>query len=116
MKKKQRCFIKRFAALVAALVISLSLPVSALAASDTEADMPTLSAFYGRQGSWFVWRKVTIVDVPFFEFLCSPISVSGDSYTLPWSLSYSSSPFEVSCLSDTEDSHYYYDYFLLGTL
>lgn len=108
MKKKQRCFIKRFAALVAALVISLALPVSALAASDTEADMPTLSDFYGHQGSWFVWRTYSHNGKSYYELLSSPLTVSGDSYTLPWSLSYSSSPFEVSCLSDSSGSHYYY--------
>lgn len=108
MKKKQRCFVKRFAALVAALVISLSLPVLALAASDTEADMPSLSDFYSHSGSWFVWR---IIDIPnlgsFFELTGDPIFVSGSGYSLPSARSYSTNAFDVTVDFSQGDSFEY---------
>lgn len=105
---KQRCLFKRFAALVAAFVISFSLPVSALAASGTEADMPSLADFYSHHGSWYVWRSTTQSGFLYYELLCSPISVSGDSYSLPYSVPYSTNAFDVSYLSD--DSGTAYDY------
>lgn len=108
MKKKHACLLKRFAALVAALFISFSLPVSALAASDTEADMPSLDDFYSHHGSWFVWRKLIYSGIDCIELLCSPIAVSGSSYTLPYSISYSTDAFDVSYLAD--DSSLAYDY------
>nr|DAQ10273.1 MAG TPA: Protein C [Inoviridae sp.] len=108
LKKKHAFFLTRFAALVAALVISFSLPVSALAASDTEADMPSLDDFYSHHGSWFVWRKLIYSGIDCFELLCSPIAVSGSSYTLPYSISYSTDAFDVSYLAN--DSGLAYDY------
>lgn len=108
MNKKCRCFFNRFAALVAVFVISFSFPVSALAASDTVADMPSLDDFYSHHGSWFIWRKLIYNGIDCFELLCSPIAVSGFSYTLPYSISYSSNAFDVSYLAD--DSGLSYDY------
>lgn len=108
MKKKHRCLFKRFAALVAALVLVFSLSVPAFAASDTVADMPSLDDFYSHHGSWFVWRKVIYNAVDCVELLCSPISVSGSSYTLPYSISYSTDSFDVSYLAN--DSGLAYDY------
>lgn len=108
MNKKCLCFFKRFAALVSALVISFSLPVSALAASDTEAVMPSLDDFYSHHGSWYVWRSATISGFSYYELLCSPISVSGSSYSLPYSVSYSTNAFDVSYLAN--DSGLAYDY------
>lgn len=108
MKIKHACLLKRFAALVAALVVSFSLPVSALAASDTEADMPSLDDFYSHHGSWFVWRKFIYEGIDCIELLCSPIAVSGSSYTLPYSISYSTNAFDVSYLAN--DSGLAYDY------
>lgn len=108
MKKKQRCFYKRFAALVAALLLVFSLSVPVFAASDTEADMPSLDAFYSHHGSWFVWRKLIYSGIDCFELLCSPIAVSGSSYTLPYSIPYSSDAFDVSYLAN--DSGLAYDY------
>ena len=107
MKKNYLHFCKRFAALVAALIVSLSLPVSALAASDTEADMPSLDDFYNHSGSWFVWRKV-FYNISYYELLCSPISVSGSSYSLPYSVSYSTSAFDVNFLADDSGKSYHY--------
>ena len=108
MKKKQRCFYKRFAALLAALVFSFSLPVSALAASDTVADMPSLDDFYNHHGSWYVWRSITESGFLYYELLCSPISVSGSSYSLPYSVSYSTNAFDVSYLANDSGLAYHY--------
>lgn len=108
MNKKQRCLLKRFAALVAALILVFSFSVPAFAASDTEADMPYLDDFYSHHGSWFVWRKLFYGAEPCFELLCSPISVSGSSYSLPYSVSYSTDAFDVSFLAN--DSGKAYDY------
>lgn len=108
MNKKCRCFFKRFAALVAALILVFSLSVPAFAASDTQADMPSLDDFYSHHGSWFVWRKLNYVGDDCLELLCSPIAVSGSSYTLPYSISYSSNAFDVSYLAN--DSGKAYDY------
>lgn len=107
MKKKQRCFYKRFAALVAALlsVLSLSIPVFS---ADTEAVMPSLDDFYNHHGSWYVWRSTTQSGFLYYELLCSPISVSGNSYSLPYSVSYSTNAFDVSYLAN--DSGKAYDY------
>lgn len=108
MKKKCRSFFKRFVSLFAALVISFSFPVSALAASDTVADMPSLDDFYNHFGSWYVWRTVTESGFLFYELLCSPISVSGSSYSLPYSVSYSTDAFDVSYLGDDSGLAYSY--------
>lgn len=108
MKKKQRCLFKRFAALVAALVLVFSLSVPAFAASDTEAAMPSLDDFYSHHGSWYVWRSITQSGFLYYELLCSPISVSGTSYSLPYSVPYSTNAFDVSYLAN--DSGLAYDY------
>lgn len=108
MKKMQRCFFKRFAALVAALVLVFSLSVPAFAASDTEANMPSLDDFYSHHGSWYVWRSTTQSGFLYYELLCSPISVSGTSYSLPYSVPYSTNAFDVSYLAN--DSGLAYDY------
>lgn len=108
MNKKYRCFFKRFAALVAALILVFSLSVPVFAASDTEADMPSLDDFYSHHGSWFVWRNLIYEGVDCFELLCSPIAVSGSSYTLPYSIFYTTKAFDVSYLAS--DSGKAYDY------
>lgn len=108
MNKKCRCFFKRFAALVAALILVFSLSVPVFAASDTEADMPSLDDFYSHHGSWFVWRKLSPHGVVSYELLCSPISVSGSAYSLPYSVAYSTNAFDVSYLAN--DSGLAYDY------
>lgn len=108
MKKKQRCFCKRFAALVAALILVFSLSVPAFATTDSEADMPSLDDFYSHHGSWYVWRSITESGILYYELICSPISVSGSSYSLPYSVSYSTNAFDVSYLAN--DSGKSYDY------
>ena len=108
MNKKCRCFFNRFAALAAALLLVFSLSVPAFAASDTEADMPSLDDFYSHHGSWYVWRTLKQSGFLYYELLCSPISVSGSSYSLPYSVQYSTNAFDVSYLAD--DSSLAYDY------
>lgn len=108
MNKKHACLLKRFAALVAALVLVFSLSVPAFAASDTEADMLSLDDFYSHHGSWYVWRSTTFSGFLYYELLCSPISVSGTSYSLPYSVPYSTNAFDVSYLAN--DSGLAYDY------
>lgn len=100
--------LKRFAALLAALILVFSLSVPAFAASGTEAVMPSLNDFYSHHGSWFVWRKLSLHGVESYELLCSPISVSGSSYTLPYSIQYATNAFDVSYLAN--DSGKAYDY------
>nr|DAP16161.1 MAG TPA: Protein C [Inoviridae sp.] len=70
--------------------------------------MPSLDDFYSHHGSWFVWRKLIYSGIDCFELLCSPIAVSGSSYTLPYSISYSTDAFDVSYLAN--DSGLAYDY------
>lgn len=108
MYKKCRCFFKRFVALVAALILVFSFSVPAFASSDSAADMPSLADFYSHHGSWYVWRNFYAQGTACFELLCSPISVSGSSYTLPYSLPYSTDAFDVSYLAN--DSGLAYDY------
>ena len=108
MNKMFRCFFKRFAGLLASLMVSLSLCTPCLAGFDTDAVMPSLDDFYNHHGSWFVWRSATISGFSFYELLCSPISVSGSSYSLPYSVSYSTNAFDVSYLAN--DSGKSYDY------
>lgn len=102
MNKKQRCLLKRFVALVAALLISFSLPVSALAVSDTEADMPSKADFLSHSGSWFVWRVSTDVLGSYYELIGDPIISTSSGYTLPTARSYSTNAFDIAV--DTSDS------------
>lgn len=108
MKKMQRCLFKRFVALVASLMVSLSFCTPCFAGFESEADMPSLDDFYSHYGSWYVWRKATLSNFPYYELLCSPVSVSGSSYSLPYSVSYSTNAFDVSYLAN--DSGKSYDY------
>lgn len=108
MKKNYLHLCKRFAALLASLMVSLSLCTPCFAGFETEADMPSLDDFYNHHGSWYVWRRATLSNFPYYELLCSPISVSGSSYSLPYSVSYSTNAFDVSYLAN--DSGKSYDY------
>lgn len=108
MKKKQRCFYKRFAALLASLMVSLSLCTPCFAGFEAEAVMPSLDDFYSHHGSWYVWRSATISGFTYYELLCSPITVSGTSYSLPYSISYSTNAFDVSFLADDSATSFNY--------
>lgn len=78
MNKKQRCFVKRFAALVAALVISLSLPVSALAAGDDTAPMPSFADFKAHPDSFYVLRTA-VGNSNRYELIAGPMVFNGNS-------------------------------------
>ena len=108
MKKNYLHLCKRFAALLASLMVSFSLCTPCFAGFETEADMPSLDDFYKHHGSWYVWRSATLSGSPYYELLCSPISVSGTSYSLPYSVYYSTNSFDVSYLGN--DSGLAYDY------
>lgn len=81
MNKKQRCFVKRFAALVAALVISFSLPVSAFAASHNWPASPSSQDFRSHHGSWYVWQKSFYGEVG-YELICRPMGERDDTDTV----------------------------------
>lgn len=108
VNKKCRCFFKRFVSLVMALFLVFSLSVPAFATSDTEADMPSVYDFYRHHGSWFVWRQLNYLGVDYLELLCSPIAVSGSSYTLRYSNSYSTNAFDVSYIANSSGKNYNY--------
>lgn len=108
MKKKQRFFYKRFAALLASLMLSLSLCTPCFAGFGSEVVMPSLDDFYRHHGSWYVWRSATLSGSSYYELLCSPISVSGNSYSLPYSVSYSTNAFDVSYLADGSGNSFEY--------
>lgn len=78
MKKKQRCLLKRFAALVAALLIICCMSVPALAATDSEADMPSYQDFYDHPFSWYVWKHDVSLD--YYELICTPLTFASDGY------------------------------------
>ena len=99
MKKKQRCLFKRFAALVAALMMTFALSVPAFATSFSQADMPSTSDFRSHSGSWFVWRERTVgpYSTHYFELVSSPIffSSSGSVLSSTFVQNYSTSFFDV---------------------
>lgn len=78
MKNKQRCFVKRFAALVAALVISFSLPVSALAAGDDSAPMPSFADFKAHPDSFYVLRTA-VGNSNRYELIAGPMVFNGNT-------------------------------------
>lgn len=78
MKKKQRCFVKRFAALVAALFISFSFPVSALAAGDDSATMPSFADFKAHPDSLYVLRTA-IGNSNRYELIAGPMVFNGNT-------------------------------------
>lgn len=78
MKKKQRCLLKRFAALAAALVFSFSLPVSALAAGDDSAPMPSFADFKAHPDSFYVLRTA-VGNSNRYELIAGPMAFNGNS-------------------------------------
>lgn len=78
MKKKQSCLIKRFAALVAALVISFSLSVPVFAdGHDWPASPLGGSAFREHPNCWYVWQRKTLTargyEYTGYELICNPM-------------------------------------------
>lgn len=91
MNKKCRCFFKRFAALVAALVISFSLSVPAFAVGHDWPSAPLgASSFREHPNSWYVWQRKTLTARGFqytgYELISNPMyeyqsSDTSGSYT-----------------------------------
>lgn len=109
MKKKQRCFLKRFAALVAVFCLSFSfmLPFASAYSVSSEADMPDLQTFSSHYGSWFVWRKIDDSHYPCYELINSPIVRSGSSFSLPYEASFPSNPFDISVTANSGTTYQY---------
>lgn len=91
MKKKQRCLLKRFAALVAALAISFSLSVPAFAAGNDWPSSPSSLDFYFHPNSWYVWKRTILRGVGGYELICTPMTEYDSSNTVryPFPFSYS---------------------------
>lgn len=102
MKKKHRCFFKRFAALVAALVLCASLCVPAFA-SNVVADIPSVAEFRKHPSSWFVWRSFDLNGYTYYELTASSISFDGDFVSS--GPTYENQLFDISYTSGS-DSHY----------
>ena len=78
MKKKQRCLLERFAALVAALTISFSLCVPAFASGNNWPSSPLgASDFRAHPNSWYVWQRKTLTshgnEYTGYELICNPM-------------------------------------------
>lgn len=103
MKKKQRCLFKRFAALVAALVLVFSISSPALAAFNDNFALPTQSEFDNHPHQWYIVEYRG--DVYFFP--CSfRVGSSGASV----GVGAPTSPFAVDF--DTSSSAFYTFYYL----
>lgn len=86
MKKKQRCLFKRFAALVAALVISFSFSVPAFAAGHDWPVSPSYSEFTAHHGSWYVYQSFSVDMEPGFELICHPLIENGNTNTSDYAI------------------------------
>lgn len=80
MKKKQRCLLKRFAALVAALVICASLCVPCFASNNWPSS-PVANDFLSHPNCWYVWQRKSISGFSGFELICQPMFEKGSSNT-----------------------------------
>lgn len=80
MKKKQRCLLKRFAALVAALVICAALCVPCFASNNWPSS-PVANDFLSHPNSWYVWQRKSISGFSGFELICQPMFEKGSSNT-----------------------------------
>lgn len=79
VKKKQRCFVKRFVALVAALVISFSLSVSVFAINWPAS--PSSDDFVSHPNCWYVWNEINLESYHGFELICHPMQEYGATNT-----------------------------------
>lgn len=80
MNKKQRCLFKRFAALVAALVVFFPLAVPAFASNNWPAS-PSYNDFVAHHGCWYVWQKFSSYGEPGYELICHPLAEYSDTNT-----------------------------------
>lgn len=80
MKKKQRCLLKRFAALVAALVICAALCVPCFA-SNSWPSSPVADDFLSHPNCWYVWQRKSFPGSSGYELICQPMFEKGSSNT-----------------------------------
>lgn len=98
---------RRVGALLSALLMICCLTVPALAATGTEADMPSSSDFLSHPFSWFVWRENSVGDgYRRYELISSPIIFSG-SFLSGSGFSYSFSVNSREFKPSGSDSDYY---------
>lgn len=84
MKKKLRCLFKRFAAFVAAMFISFSLSVPALAGFHNWPASPSNDDFSAHPNCWYVWQKKSINNYSGYELICTPMLEYKDTDTSDW--------------------------------
>lgn len=104
MKKKQRCLLKRFSALVSAMVISFSFSVPAFAAGNNWPSSPAASVFQSHPKSWYVWQRKSLSGVNGYELICHPMreyNSSNSSYVSMKSYSTNSSTYSYTNSSGT---------------
>lgn len=122
MKKKQRCFVKRFAALVAALVMCLALCIPCLAVDDAPrlitGDFPSLEEFKEHPNQWYLCRESSSSTAAYVLFAYAPTSWDSDGFpTSVWSIS----PFSqysytyVLAPATSSSSAYQYTYHYVNT-
>lgn len=119
---KQRCLLKRFAALVAAMVISFSLAVPAFAAgSDVHLisrDFPSLEEFKKHPNQWYLCRESSASSAAYVLFAYAPTSWDSDGFpTSVWSLkplNNFSSTFVITPATST-DGVYQYTFHYIDT-
>lgn len=80
MKTKQRCFYKRFAALVSALVICATLCVPCFASNNWPSS-PAAIDFLSHPNCWYVWQRKSFPASSGYELICQPMFENGSSNT-----------------------------------
>lgn len=101
MKKKQRCLLKRFAALVAALMLCFSISSPALAAFDDVFDLPSQDEFNKHPRQWYIEKLGNYI---YFFPLSFHISSSGASA----GAGTATSPFSVTFTTSSSASFNFY--------
>lgn len=108
MKKKQRCLLKRFAALVAVLMLSVSLSVPAFAAGHDWPSTPSPMDFQSHANSWYVWNEKTLGWIHGYELIFHIMGENGSTNTAAYSLnSYSTDSSTYSYTSSSGTTHTY---------
>lgn len=97
---------RRAGALLSSLLMICCLSVSVLAASETEADMPSNSDFLSHIGSWFVWRTRVISGKQYFELCASPVT-NPNSSDFPEKRYKSESYFDIAVISGSDTRYHY---------
>lgn len=122
MKKKQRCFVKRFAALVAALMLCASLCVPCFAADNDvrliTGDFPSLDEFKKHPNQWYLCRESSSSSAGYVLFAYAPTSWTSAGFPSSiWAFkplnSYSST--FVSTPASSSSSSYQYTFHYVDT-